>query len=126
MTTLRRARRTVLLPRNSCPGSKRGCEKALESMSAIKRVGLATGSTVRCCRLAHIAMSSPRRSSTKAIPELDQSGPEPAISMLCDETGYPFGPRAIFPRTKFGVTGDLPSVVEALPIADLAANDYAA
>jgi len=45
--------------------------------------------------------------------------------MLCDGTGYPFGPRAIFPRTKSGVTGDLPAVVEALPIADLAANDYA-
>ena len=58
--------------------------------------------------------------------QLDQSGPEPAISMLCDGTGYPFGPRAIFPRTKSGVTGDLPAVVEAPPIADLAANDYAA
>ena len=58
--------------------------------------------------------------------QLDQSGPQPAISMPCDGTADPFGPRAIFPGTKSGVTGDLAPVVEALPIADLAANDYGA
>jgi hypothetical protein len=63
MTTLRRARRTVLLPRNSCPGSKRGCEKALKSMSSTNPAGLATGSTGTCWGLAHTATSSPRRSS---------------------------------------------------------------
>ena len=35
-------------------------------------------------------------------------------------------PELLFARTESGVTGDLPPVVETLPIADLALNDYAA
>jgi hypothetical protein len=58
--------------------------------------------------------------------QLNQNGPQPAISMFCDRTRRAFGPRAIFARTETRVTGDLTPVLEALPIADLAANDYAA
>jgi hypothetical protein len=65
----RRARRSVLLRRNSCPGFKRGCKKALKSTLSMKRAGLATGSAVRCSGRAPTAASSPRRSSMKATPE---------------------------------------------------------
>ena len=58
--------------------------------------------------------------------QLDQSGPQPAISMFCDRTRHAFGPGAIVARTEARVTGDLSSVLEALPVADLAANDNAA
>ena len=58
--------------------------------------------------------------------QFDQSGAQPALSMLCDRTGHPFGSRAIFARTEARVTGDLAPVLEALPVADLAANDYTA
>jgi hypothetical protein len=58
--------------------------------------------------------------------QFDQSGPQPAISMFCDRTRHAFGSGAIFARTEARVTGDLSSVLEALPVADLAANDNAA
>ena len=58
--------------------------------------------------------------------QFDQSGPQPAISVLCDRTGHPLGSRAIFARTEPRVNRDLAPVLEALPVADLAANDHAA
>ncbi len=58
--------------------------------------------------------------------QLNQNSAQPAISMFCDRTWHAFGPRAILARTEACVTGDLASVLEALPVADLAANDYAA
>ena len=58
--------------------------------------------------------------------QFDQSGPQPAISVLCDRTGHPLGSRAIFAGTEARVTRDLAPVLEALPVADLAANDHAA
>ena len=58
--------------------------------------------------------------------QLNQNSPQSAISMFCDRTWHAFGPRAILARTEACVTGDLASVLEALPIADLTANDYAA
>ena len=58
--------------------------------------------------------------------QLNQNSPQSAISMFCDRTRHAFGPRAILARTEACVTGDLAPVLEALPIADLTANDYAA
>jgi hypothetical protein len=58
--------------------------------------------------------------------QLTNAAREPAISMLCvTERATRLVPELYSP-TKSGVSGDLPAVVEALPIADLAANDYAA
>ena len=58
--------------------------------------------------------------------QLNQKSAQPAISMFCDRTRHAFGPRAMLARTEARVTGDLTPVLEALPIANLAANDYAA
>ena len=45
--------------------------------------------------------------------------------MLCDRTQRAFGPRAMLARTEARVAGDLAPVLEALPVTDLAANDFA-